>query len=218
MPRIQKRAAKRSPQAKQEVWPKSSDEALQWLKEGNLRFTSGKNRQRYITAELLGQFCDQQRPFAVILGCSDSRVPPEVIFDQSLGALFVIRLAGNIIAPGVFGSIQYAHLHLGTKVLVILGHEGCGAVQATLSSMYHNIKHPERTQQIVDLIQPGLKELPSNLSTAKQLQMAVEANVRWSKRQLLLTAETQRALQVDKTIRIVGAVYELATGKVRWLG
>jgi carbonic anhydrase len=219
MPRIQKRAAKRLVQSKttRDARPKSPDEALQRLKEGNLRFNSGKTRQRYITAEVLGQFRNQQRPFAVILGCSDSRVPPEVIFDQSLGALFVIRLAGNIIAPGVFGSIQYAHLHLKTKVLVILGHEGCGAVQATLASVHQNVKHPERTQQIVDLIEPGLKGVPSNLAATKQLQLAVEANVRWSKQQILATAEAQRALQKDKTIRIVGAVYELATGKVRWL-
>jgi carbonic anhydrase len=220
MPGVPNRAALRSTRLKSsspDAGPRSPEEILQRLKEGNQRFVSGKSRHHLVTAKLLGQLRGHQRPFAVILGCSDSRVPPELIFDQSLGALFVIRLAGNIIAPGVFGSIQYAHWHLGAKVLVVLGHEGCGAVQATLSSMRRQTKHPERIQQIVELIEPGLQHIADNLSAFNQLRLAVEANVRWSKQQVLLTAEAQRALQKDKTIRIVGAVYELATGKIRWL-
>jgi carbonic anhydrase len=214
---VPNRTRTHSIRSRREPWPKNSDEALERLREGNLRFASGKTREHRITASELRRFHNQQRAFAIILGCSDARVPPELIFDQSLGALFVIRLAGNIITPSIFGTIQYAHLHLGTKVLVVLGHEGCGAVKATLATMHHHAKHPERTQQIVDLIEPGLKGIPSNLSAAKQLHMAVEANVCWSKHQILATAEAQRALQEDKTIRIVGAVYELATGTVRWL-
>ena len=83
-----------------------------------------------VSEEVFVRLRESQRPFAVILGCSDSRVPPELVFDQSFGDLFVIRLAGNLIAPGVAGSIQYAHQHLGTSLLVVLGHEGCGAVKA----------------------------------------------------------------------------------------
>ena len=99
---------------------------------------------------------ESQRPFAVILGCSDSRVPPELVFDQGFGDLFVIRLAGNVIEPSVFGSIQYAHLHLGTSLLVVLGHEGCGAVKAALAAKFKKAKHPERIQRVVDLIDPAL--------------------------------------------------------------
>src|SRR5262245_36222949 len=120
MPRVPNRTRSQSTRSRHEPWPKNSDEALGRLQEGNLRFASGKTRHHHITASELRRLYRQQRPFAIILCCSDSRVPPELIFDQSLGALFVIRLAGNIIAPGVFGSIQYAHLHLRTKVLVVL--------------------------------------------------------------------------------------------------
>jgi carbonic anhydrase len=170
-----------------------------------------------MSEELLTLLSAQQRPFAVILGCSDSRVSPELVFDQGLGDLFVIRLAGNVIAPGVFGSIQYAHMHLGASLLVVLGHEGCGAVKATLASKFHKEKHPERIQQLVDLIEPGLHSVDPKQSAARQLQAAVEANVRWSIHQVVSTPEARQALQDNKDVLIVGAIYELATGKVRWL-
>jgi carbonic anhydrase len=197
--------------------PRTPDAALQRLVEGNLRFTSGKAIHNQVSTEFLTQLEGQQRPFAAILGCSDSRVPPELIFDQGFGDLFVIRLAGNVIAPGVFGSIQYAHLHLGTNLLVVLGHEGCGAVKATLASKFHKAKHPERIQTLVDLIEPGLECIDPSQSTTKQLKAAVEANVRWSLRQAFSAPETQRAFLEKKDIRIVGAIYELTTGRVRWL-
>jgi len=195
----------------------SPTEALRRLKAGNRRFVQGKATHSQVSREFLTSLSTQQRPFAVILGCSDSRVPPELIFDQDFGALFVIRLAGNTITPGVYGSIQYAHLHLHTKLLVILGHEGCGAVKATLSTMKHKIKHPERIHAVVDLIQPGLSEVDLQLPDDDQLHSAVEANVRWSMNQIMSTPEMQRALREKKNIGIVGAIYELATGQVRWL-
>ena len=202
---------------REEARPRTANAALRRLIEGNLRFTSGKAIHNQVSTEFLTHLAGGQRPFAAILGCSDSRVPPELIFDQGFGDLFVIRLAGNVIAPGVFGSIQYAHLHLGTNLLVVLGHEGCGAVKATLASKFHRAKHPERIQTLVDMIEPGLDGIDPGLSAAKQLKAAVEANVRWSLRQAIATPEAKRAFLEKKDVRIVGAIYELATGKVSWL-
>jgi carbonic anhydrase len=198
--------------------PCTPQEALERLKEGNQRFVRGQPLHGKLSEEAFVRLREGQRPFAVILGCSDSRVPPELVFDQSFGDLFVIRLAGNIIAPGVAGSIQYAHRHLGTSLLVVLGHEGCGAVKAALAARFHRAKHPERIQQLVELIDPGLEGIDPGQSAARQLQAGVEANVRWSMHQVLRTPEAQQALREKHNVVIVGAVYELTTGMVRWLG
>lgn len=192
-------------------------EAIKRLMEGNKRFVCGKPIHGKVSEEAFASLRESQRPFAVILGCSDSRVPPELLFDQGFGDLFVIRLAGNVIAPGVFGSIQYARQHLGTSLLVVLGHEGCGAVKAALSAKFHRAKHPERIAQLVEMIEPGLERIDPNQSAAGQLRAGVEANVRWSMHQLLSTPEARQALLEKQDILIVGAVYELSTGKVHWL-
>jgi len=170
-----------------------------------------------LSEELFVSLRDGQRPFAVILGCSDSRVPPELVFDQSFGDLFVIRLAGNLIAPGVGGSIQYAYQHLGTSLLVVLGHQGCGAVKAALAAKFRRAKHPERIRQLVKLIEPGLEQIDPTLSASEQLEAGVEANVHWSMHQVMRAREVRQAFRKKGAVLIVGAVYELATGKVRWL-
>ncbi len=190
------------------------DEALQLLVEGNRRFTSGSLLHNQISQERLASLAIKQRPFAAILGCSDSRVPPELVFDQGFGDLFVLRLAGNVISPGVLGSIQYAHLILGVSALVVLGHEGCGAVQATLACKFQQQEHPEHIQDLVNRIEPGLSAIDPNQPAEEQMRAAVEANVRWSIHQLLRTTEVQCVLAEKRPIRIVGAVYELATGNV----
>jgi carbonic anhydrase len=192
-------------------------EALERLIEGNKRFVCGKPIHGKVSEEAFASLRESQRPFAVVLGCSDSRVPPELVFDQGFGDLFVIRLAGNVIAPGVAGSIQYAHRHLGTSLLVVLGHEGCGAVKAALAAKFHRAKHPERIAQLVELIEPGLERIDPKRSEADQLRAGVEANVRWSMHQVLSTPEARQALLDQRNILIVGAVYELSTGKVHWL-
>ncbi len=197
--------------------PQSPQEALACLMEGNQRFVQRRPLHSKISEEVFASLRESQRPFAVILGCSDSRVPPELVFDQSLGDLFVIRLAGNLIAPGVGGSIQYAYQHLGTSLLVVLGHEGCGAVKAALAAKFHRAKHPERIQQLIELIEPGLKKIDAKLSAAKQLEAGVEANVRWSMHQVIRAPEGRQAFRRKGSVLIVGAVYELSTGKVRWL-
>jgi carbonic anhydrase len=192
-------------------------ESLKRLIEGNKRFVRGQPIHGKVSEEAFANLRERQRPFAIILGCSDSRVPPELVFDQGFGDLFVIRLAGNVIAPGVAGSIQYAHRHLGTSLLVVLGHEGCGAVKATLAARFHRAKHPERVQQLVDLIEPGLERIDPIHSAADQLKAGVEANVRWSMHQVLSTPEARQALLEKPNILVVGAIYELANGNVRWL-
>jgi carbonic anhydrase len=197
--------------------PRTPQQALHRLIEGNERFIRGEAKHGSISEQAFARLRAGQKPFAVILGCSDSRVPPELVFDQGFGDLFVIRIAGNVIAPGVTGSIQYAHRHLGTSLLVILGHEDCGAVKAALAARFYRAKHPERIRQLVSLISPGLKQIdPMQLAT-RQLRAGVEANVRWSMRQLVRTPEIQQARREKRDILIVGAVYELSTGRVRWL-
>jgi carbonic anhydrase len=197
--------------------PRTPQEALERLREGNERFLRGQPMNTMITKEEFARLREGQRPIAGILGCSDSRVPPELLFDQGFGDLFVMRLAGNIISAGVAGSIQYAYQHLGVSLLVVLGHEGCGAVKAALAARFHRASHPERIKKLVELIDPGLEQIDPNLSAAEQLEAAVEANVRWSMNQVVRTPEVQQALRDRKNILIVGAVYELKTGKVRWL-
>jgi carbonic anhydrase len=197
--------------------PQTPQEALKRLSEGNQRFVQRRSLHGKSSADVFHSLRDGQRPFAVILGCSDSRVPPELVFDQGFGDLFVIRLAGNLIAPGVAGSIQYAYQHLGTSLLVVLGHEGCGAVKAALAAKFHRAKHPERIRQLVELIEPGLEQVDPTLSAGEQLEAGVEANVRWSMHQVIRAPEVQDALRGNGSVLIVGAVYELATGRVRWL-
>ena len=151
-----------------------------------------------------------------MVGCSDSRVPPELIFDVGFGDLFTIRLAGNIIAEDVIGSLQYAVAHLHTPLVVILGHEGCGAVTATVEEMLHKAKEPEHIESLIHSIKPGLKKLDLKQHGDALLHAAVEANVRWSMRQLIALPGANRALR-EKRVALAGAVYELNTGRVRFL-
>src|SRR5512136_620867 len=123
--------------AKREI---SAEEALQRLKDGNERFLRGEAHLPGLTRETLAELARGQHPFATILGCSDSRVPPEWIFDAGLGELFVVRVAGNIFSPEVAGSLQYAGAHLNTCLFVVLGHAGCGAVKAALDTKLHAVQ------------------------------------------------------------------------------
>src|SRR3974390_1819880 len=149
----------------------------------------GQARFPTVCKETLAELSREQKPFATILGCSDSRVPPELIFDANFGELFIVRVAGNVISPEVMGSIQYAGSHLHTSLFVVLGHEGCGAVEAAIESKSNGAKHHSRIQILVNNIVPGLSELDTRLSRQEQLAWAVEANVRWSIHQLLETPE-----------------------------
>lgn len=197
-------------------YPRDAGEALARLKKGNQRFMDDKplhGRQKSSWRSLL---VETQKPFATVLGCSDSRVPPELVFDVGFGELFTIRLAGNIIARDVIGSLQYAARHLHTPLVVVLGHEGCGAVTATVEEMLHKPTEPEYIGALIQLIKPGLGELDLKLGRDALLRAAVEANVRWSMRQLATLPEGERALREGR-VALVGGVYELATGRVRFL-
>jgi carbonic anhydrase len=194
----------------------SADEALQRLVEGNRRFLEGKSRNAVFCPETLAKLADGQKPFATILGCSDSRVAPEIVFDAGLGELFIIRVAGNVVSPEIIGSLQYAAMHLETLLFVVLGHEGCGAVHAALDQIQHGTDQPSRVAALLRGITPGLAGLGPMDDADEGMRRAVEANVRWSMRQVRETPEgKQRA--AEGRLKLVGAVYEIATGRVRWL-
>lgn len=186
-------------------------EALARLKEGNQRFVSGQSSHAHESAALRHQLESGQHPFAIVLGCSDSRVPVEIVFDQGIGDLFVIRVAGNIITDDVIGSIEYARIHLNTQLLVILGHEGCGAVTAALEARDHASSDPHGIQTIVKVIQPAIANIDASAPMPRRLDRAVESNVRWGLQALKRMPETR-----DLPLQSVGAVYEL-DGKVNWL-
>jgi carbonic anhydrase len=158
--------------------PVGADEALARLMAGNERFLRGEPRNMRTPMEILADLAIRQRPFATILGCSDSRVPPELIFDAGFGDLFIIRVAGNIVSPEVMGSLQYAGMHLKTQLFVVLGHEGCGAVQAALAAKFQGAQERPRIQLLLQNLLPGLEGIDPQLPPPQQLACAVEANVR----------------------------------------
>lgn len=194
----------------------TADEALARLVAGNGRFVAGTARFPTVQKEVLADLAKGQRPYATIIGCSDSRVPPELLFDAGFGELFIIRIAGNVISPEVVGSIQYAAHHLQTPLFVVLGHEGCGAVQAALAGITDGTRERERIARLLERITPGLGSVDQSLPAEERMAAAVEANVRWSMRQLLEMPEAQ-ARMAEGVLKLVGGVYELTTGQVRFL-
>jgi carbonic anhydrase len=192
------------------------DAALERLKSGNDRFVRDELQHHHSSREWRAQLKETQHPFATLLCCSDSRVPPELVFDQGFGDLFIVRVAGNIIATDVLGSIQYASHHLHTPLFVVLGHEGCGAVTAAVDALLGQGREPAHIARLVEMITPGLKQLDLNLPRQQLIEAAVEANVRWSMRQLLNMPEARRALE-ERRAQLVGAVYSLESGAVRFL-
>jgi carbonic anhydrase len=192
----------------------TADEALQRLMAGNERFLRGEVGEPRFHPEHLADLARAQRPFVTLLGCSDSRVSPEHIFDAGLGELFVIRVAGNVFSPEVVGSLQYAVAHLKTPLVVILGHEGCGAVHAAMQVKYHGERHLSRIQQLVDTIVPGLPEFDPAITEQALEARAVESNVRWTIRQIMESPEAKMR-QAEGLVKLAGAIYEIETGKVR---
>jgi len=193
----------------------TADEALARLVAGNERFVRGEARFSTVQKEILAELAKAQRPYATLIGCSDSRVPPELIFDAGFGELFIVRVAGNVISPEVMGTLQYAGVHLRTPLFVVLGHEGCGAINAALAAR-HGAREPARIALLLDNILPGLRHLPPELAPDEEMRTAVEANVRWSMHQILETPEAKARL-VEGTMKLVGGVYELDSGRVRFL-
>lgn len=194
----------------------SADEALQRLVEGNGRFMRGEGRSPFLGRRALTDLVEGQQPFATVIGCSDSRVPPEIIFDADFGDLFIVRVAGNIMSPEIMGTLQYAGTYLHTPLFVVLGHEHCGAVHAALETRFHGKEKRERVQSLLQMILPGLAGVEPDLMPEEAMRRAVEANVRWSMHQILETPEAQVRV-AEGNYRLVGAVYELASGRVRFL-
>lgn len=190
----------------------TADEALQRLKAGNRRFVEGSAQFPRSQKDILAELTKGQKPHATLLGCSDSRVPPELIFDAGFGELFTVRVAGNVLSPEVAGSLQYAGRHLRTPLFVVLGHTHCGAVGAAVDALLHGTRQHSRIQLLVDSIIPGLAEL----SPEAMLTQAIEANVRWTMRQIL---ESPMGIerQLEEHVKLVGAIFEIETGRVRFL-
>jgi carbonic anhydrase len=194
----------------------TAEEALARLKEGNARFVSGQSRFPTVQKEVLAELTKGQRPYATILGCSDSRVPPEIVFDAHLGELFIVRVAGNVLGQSILGTLQYAGAHLHTPLFVVMGHEGCGAVQAAIASKFHGEEHKSRIEVLLENIVPALDELDPGLPPDALLAAGVEANVRWTVRALRETPEATARLALGG-MKLVGAIYELESGRVRFL-
>jgi carbonic anhydrase len=196
--------------------PVEPDEALERLREGNRRFVRGEG-------SALGKWrpglASGQWPFAVILGCADSRAPAEYVFDQGLGDLFVIRVAGNIVAPSLVGSVEFAADQFDTRLVVVMGHTHCGAVTATVRSLTHDDgPGPRNVSSIVDLIAPHLEGLLREpMDEEARMQAAVRVNAQASAIELARSSDLLRRLVDERRVKIVAAVYDLATGLVTFL-
>lgn len=194
-------------------------EALERLREGNRRFASGTRSHGALTSQARrDELTLGQEPFAIILGCSDSRVPAELVFDQGLGDLFVIRVAGNIIAPSLVGSVEFAADLFSTRLVVVLGHSQCGAIKATLDELQRRTGTPSRNiQSIVDRVRPAVEGLVTgDLQHDREALMraAVRANIRASANHLRHGSEILEQLIEREGLLIVGAEYSLETGVV----
>ena len=183
------------------------DEALQRLMQGNQRFVSGKRDNPHQDRARLTEVAKTQKPFAAILSCADSRVPSEIIFDQGFGDLFVCRVAGNIATPEEIGSLEFGSLVLGAKVIMVLGHERCGAVDATIKGA----QVPGRIGSLIDAIKPAIKN--SESQTGDRLENAVKANVLYQIEKLKTSSVISELIQ-NKKLTVAGGYYDLDTGAV----
>ena len=187
-------------------------DAVSKLKEGNGRYTSGNLQHPGQTTERRAELTKDQHPFAVILSCSDSRVPPEIVFDQGLGDLFVVRVAGNVIDDHGLGSIEYAVDHLGARLIVVLGHQSCGAVKAAKETIAAKGKAPGHIQSLATAIQPVVE------ATAKDdLDTTVKANVKHVVQALRSSTPILKAKVDSGEVQVIGGYYSLDTGAVSLL-
>lgn len=187
-------------------------DALLRLREGNARFAANARRPgSLLSAERRAALAVAQEPFAIVLGCSDSRVPVEIVFDQGPGDLFVIRVAGNIVAPSLIGSVEFAAERFGTRLVVVLGHSSCGAIAATLEELRRpSANQSPNLKAIVDRIRPAVESIDDERD-------AMRANILASVHQLRHGSAIIEGLIGSDGLLIVGAWYELETGLVRFL-
>lgn len=193
-------------------------EALDRLRAGNQRFASDDRESSVLTgSKERKRLVAGQAPFAIVLGCSDSRVPAEIVFDQGLGDLFVIRVAGNIVAPSIVGSVEFAAEHFATRLVVVLGHSMCGAVQATLEELDRpSERRSPNLHSIVDRIRPSVEALQEAGVTRREalIKHAVRANIRASADHLRHGSVILEQLIQENGLLVVGAEYSLETGLV----
>ena len=199
----------------------TAKEALDRLREGNRRFVSGmRTSDTLVSYSQRPEFAQDQQPYAIILGCSDARVPAEIIFDQGLGDLFVIRVAGNIVAPSQVGSVEFAASRFGTRLVVVLGHSQCGAVLATLEELQRPTANRSRNlSSIVDRVRPsveGLLRTELKHDPDALVRHAVRANVGVSVSHLRHGSELLEQLIQSQGLVVVGAEYSLETGVVEF--
>ena len=193
--------------------------ALKRLQEGNQRFVKGlRSIETMMTHTKRDELTSGQEPFAIILGCSDSRVPAEIVFDQGLGDLFVIRVAGNIVAPSQIGSVEFAASQFNTRLVVLLGHSQCGAICATVEELKRpNAEQSKNIKAIVDRIRPSVEPFKATElwdDDEALVEQAVRANVRASANQLRHGSDILENLSEKHELLIVGAQYSLETGDV----
>lgn len=198
-------------------------EAIERLKEGNKRFLSFPRQHRPRHEARLSTMVNRQNPFAIILGCSDSRMPPEIILDQGLGDLFVVRVAGNVATPTQIGSIEFATTVLGVQLLVVLGHTNCGAVKATIDQVQKRASMPSPNMELIfEKIRPAVATVlagadTSSWSLEKLVAKTVTANIQLTIKQLSLDSSIIRKQIESQALVIVGAEYCLKTGIVEFL-
>ncbi|MBW4427481.1 MAG: carbonic anhydrase [Nostoc desertorum CM1-VF14] len=183
------------------------DKALQELLDGNDRFVKSKRRNPNQTQSRLVEVAKSQKPFASILGCADSRVPSEIVFDQGLGDLFVCRIAGNIATPQQIGSLEFGSLVLGSKVIMVVGHERCGAVDAAIKGA----QVPGRIGTLLEAIKPSVES--SKKQTGDKLENACKANILAQVEELKSSSVLSELLKAEK-LKIVGGYYDLDTGRI----
>ena len=196
----------------------SARKALEQLRAGNRRFVAERQRDGRTGATRREEVTERQEPFAIILGCSDSRVPAELVFDQSFGDLFVIRVAGNIVAPSQVGSVEFAASRFGTRLVVVMGHSQCGAITATLEELQGRATSQSRNlRSIVDRVRPSVETVLNDRRDADPdalIREAVRANVRASVNHLRRGSELLERLIPENGLLVVGAEYSLETGVV----
>jgi carbonic anhydrase len=194
----------------------SPEQALEKLRQGNNRLLRTSKVCMRLDKKTRGSLVEMQKPYAVVVTCSDSRVPPELIFNQQLGDLFVVRSAGPTLQETDIGSIEYGVKYLGASIVVVLGHKNCGAVQATLAFLKSQQLHSNHIQSVIDAITPALSA-KEDYQGAAGLRKAVITYVQYLTKRLANTKPLLNKYSKAGTLKIVGAYYDLVTGKVTFL-
>ncbi len=195
---------------------KTPREALDLLKEGNVNFYTAGGPTSRVSPYERRLLMLSQTPFATVLSCSDSRVPPEIVFDQGPGDLFIVRIAGNAADPGTLGSIEYAVEHLKTKLLVVMGHESCGAVKTAMLPLADQQKEAANIQHVLSLVRPSLVGIPAIRDEKAHMREAIVSNVRYQVGEVMKDPVVKAAV-AKGAVEVVGAIYEIGSGAVDFL-